>query len=273
MQPDVASTIDTITTEVFAAFGSGRQIAPFSSRPSGLTLDEAYRVTAALETKRKARGEAAAGRKIGFTNRTIWSEYGVSAPNWGYVTDRSAHALDATATLALAPFAEPRIEPEIVFGLARAPAPDMDEVALSGCIDWLAHGYEIVQSIFPQWKFTLADSVACNAMHGALLIGPRHSFAPRADQWRHELANFDIALYRNGALADRGHAANVLGSPLTALRHLVGLLAEDSVNPPLKAGEIVSTGTLTRALPVAPGENWHTELNGISLDGIRLAFA
>ena len=157
MPPDAASTIDMIAAEIFAAIGGGRQIAPFSSRPGELTLDDAYQVTAGLETKRRARGETAVGRKIGFTNRTIWTEYGVSAPNWGYVTDRSVHALDATARLALAPFAEPRIEPEIVFGLARAPAPDMDEVALSGCIDWLAHGYEIVQSIFPQWKFTLAE--------------------------------------------------------------------------------------------------------------------
>jgi 2-oxo-3-hexenedioate decarboxylase len=273
MQPDATSAVDTIATEVFAALGGTRQIAPFSSRPRGLALDDAYRVTAALETKRKARGETAVGRKIGFTNRTIWAEYGVNAPNWGYITDRSVRALSTASTLPLAPFAEPRIEPEIVFGLARAPAPDMDERALSACIDWIAHGYEIVQSIFPQWKFALADTVACNGMHGALLIGPRHPFAPRAEEWRHELANFDIALYRNGALADRGQAANVLGSPLTALRHLVGLLAADSVNPPLKAGEIVSTGTLTRALPVAPGETWHTELSGIPLDGIRLAFA
>jgi len=110
-------------------------------------------------------------------------------------------------------------------------------------------------------------------MHGALLIGPRHAFKPRAAQWRHELASFTVELYRDGELADRGAGANVLDSPLKALRHLVGLLAGDRVNPPLKAGEIVSTGTLTRALPVAPGEAWHTRLSGIALDGIALRFA
>jgi 2-oxo-3-hexenedioate decarboxylase len=65
----------------------------------------------------------------------------------------------------------------------------------------------------------------------------------------------------------------VLDSPFLALRHLIAVLAEDPVNPPLAAGEIVSTGTLTRALPVAPGETWRTRLNGIALDGIELRFS
>ncbi len=265
--------IETIAAEVDAAIGGARQIAPFSTRPGGLTLADAYRVTAQLERMRNARGETFVGRKIGFTNRTIWAEYGVYAPIWGYVTGRSLHDLAATATLPLAGFAEPRIEPEIVIGLAEMPAPDMDEAALAGCIDWLALGYEIVQSIFPGWKFAAADTVANNGLHGALLIGPRHVFKPRAAQWRRELAAFEIELYRNGALADRGRGSNVLDSPLSALRHLVGLLAGDPVNPPLKAGEIVSTGTLTRAFPVAPGELWLARPSGIPLDEICLRFA
>ncbi len=44
--------------------------------------------------------------------------------------------------------AEPRIEPEIIFKLALAPAPGMDETALQACIDWVGHDFEIVQSIF-----------------------------------------------------------------------------------------------------------------------------
>ena len=40
----------------------------------------------------------------------------------------------------------------------------------------------------------------------------------------------------------------------------------------LAAGEIVSTGTLTRALPVKPGETWTTKLTGIALEGASLRF-
>ena len=262
--------VDAIAAEVLAALDAPRQIAPFSARAKGLTQEDAYRVTARLAALRKARGETPVGRKIGFTNRTIWPEYGVYAPNWGYVTDRSVRDLKGPVSLAV--FLEPKIEPEIVFGLGAAPAPDMDEAALMGCVDWIAHGYEIVQSIFPHWKFKPEDTVACNAMHGALLIGERHPFKPRAEQWRRELAAFTIDLYCDGVLADSGRGANVLDSPLLALHHLVGLLADDPVNPPLRAGEIVSTGTLTRALPIAPGETWYTQLRGIALAGERLAF-
>jgi 2-oxo-3-hexenedioate decarboxylase len=56
------------------------------------------------------------------------------------------------------------------------------------------------------------------------LIGPRHPFAA---EWQRTLSAFEIDLKCDGRLVDRGRAANVLGGPLSALRHLVGLLATD----------------------------------------------
>jgi 2-oxo-3-hexenedioate decarboxylase len=79
-------------------------------------------------------------------------------------------------------------------------------------------------------------------------------------------------LFRNGVLADHGRATNVLNGPVFAFRHLVELLAGDTLNPPLAAGEIVTTGTLTRAFPVVAGEVWTTELTGIPLEGARIRF-
>jgi 2-oxo-3-hexenedioate decarboxylase len=222
---------------------------------------------------REARGERPVGRKIGFTNRTIWAEYGVYAPIWGHVYDRTLFDLaDVADGFPLAGLAEPRIEPEIVFGLGHVPSADMDDRALLGCIDWVAHGFEIVQSIFPGWRFAAADTVAAYGLHGALLIGPRQAVAPRRDAWLRELSGFEIDLHKDGAAIDHGRSANVLDGPLSALRHLLELLARDNVNPPLAAGEIVTTGTLTRAFPVAPGESWSTRLSGIALDGIRVRF-
>jgi 2-oxo-3-hexenedioate decarboxylase len=52
----------------------------------------------------------------------------------------------------------------------------------------------------------------------------------------------------------------------------VGLLRDQPEAPPLAAGEIVSTGTLTDAHPVAPGEIWRTEISGIPLRGLTLSF-
>ncbi len=258
-----------IAAEAHAAFNSGgRHVEPFSARYPAFSLDDAYAVTAQVHELRLAQGYRAAGRKVGFTNRRMWEVYGVGAPIWGYVYDRTLH--DLAAPLPLAPYTEPKIEPEIVFGLAAAPAPGMDDAALIKCVAWVAHGFEIVQSIFPDWHFSAADTVAANALHGALLIGPRHAVGARAEEWLRALGRFEVELSCNGRPMEHGHAMNVLDGPLSAVRHLAGLLARDPVNPPLAAGEIVSTGTLTLALPARPGETWTTTLKGIALDGISL---
>jgi 2-oxo-3-hexenedioate decarboxylase len=265
--------IQDIAKEVFAVLETGGQIAPFSKAYPDFGLKQAYSVTAAVRAAREARGERPIGRKIGFTNRTIWAEYGVYAPIWGYVYDRTVRDLTGEALeVSLAGMAEPRIEPEIVVGLAAPPAPGMDERELIHCIDWVAHGFEIVQSIFPNWSFQAPDTVAAYGLHGRLFIGPRHSAQSRRDDWARELSRFEIDLFRNGAQVDHGVAANVLDGPLFALRHLAETLAQDRLSPPLAAGEIVTTGTLTRAFPVAAGEEWSTKLTGIPLEGARIRF-
>jgi 2-oxo-3-hexenedioate decarboxylase len=268
------SDLRSITAEALAALDTGHQISPFSARFSAFDLDDAYHVAAAIRQMREARGEMPVGRKIGFTNRTIWAEYNVYGPIWGYIYNGTVHNLaEIGDTFSLMGLAEPRIEPEIVFKLALAPAPGMDETALLACIDWVGHGFEIVQSIFPGWKFSAPDTVAAFGLHGALLIGPRHSIAAHAEDWSRTLSTFEIDLKRDGAVIDHGRARNVLGGPVSALRHLIDILEGDQVNPPLAAGEIITTGTLTRALPVSAGETWTTKLTGVAFDGIRVRFA
>ncbi len=265
---------EQIAHDILAASAARRQIAPFSERIGGFDLATAYQVTAALRRQRQARGERPVGRKIGFTNRTIWEEYGVYAPIWGDMYDTTLKPLGTDGVVDLGPLLEPRIEPEIAFGLGRPPRAGMDEAALLGCIDWVAHGFEIVQSIYPAWRFAAADTVGAYGLHGVYRIGPRHSLHdhPGID-WLQALAGFEIELSRDGAVIDRGKAANVLDGPLSALRHLVELLAKDPANPSVAAGEIVTTGTVTRAFPVKAGETWSTKLHGLPLEGIAIRFS
>ena len=165
------------------------------------------------------------------------------------------------------------IEPEIVFKLAGAPDPTMNEMELLDCIEWIGHGFEIVQSIYPGWRFSVADTVAAGGLHGAFLLGPT---MPRdrvaSSDLNDVLSRLEIALLRGRSVIDRGCGANVLDSPLSALRHVVDMLARDRFNPPLRAGELVTTGTLTAAFPVAAGETWATRLAGISLADLSVTF-
>lgn len=111
-----------------------------------------------------------------------------------------------------------------------------------------------------------------DGLHAAVLVGPRHDTGTNAGEWLRALASFEIELFCDGKLMDKGHALNVLEGLLSTIRYLMDLLARDPDNPPLAAGEIVSTGTLTRALRVKPGETWTTKLNGIALENISLRF-
>lgn len=272
MSAVAAIDLDAIAASAMAARAAGRQIAPFSASHRTFGMADAYRVTPRLRRLREAQGERVLGRKIGFTNRTIWDEYGVDGPIWGYVYDRTVSDLRiAGGGVALAGFCEPQIEPEIIFQLAAAPDAGMDERDLLSCLAWVSHGFEIVDSIFPGWRFTAADTVAAFGLHGALLIGERHPIDGSAEQWLSRLHDFEIVL-TCGETEDRGHSRNVLGGPLSALRHLVSVLAGDDVNPPLAPGEIITTGTLTRALPVGPGQTWTTQLSGVPLRGASVTF-
>src|SRR5437879_4616072 len=82
--------LQAIAAEALAALDAGHQISPFSARLSAFDLDDVYRVTAAIRQMREMRGEMPVGRKIGFTNRSVWPEYG---PICGYVYNRTVHNL------------------------------------------------------------------------------------------------------------------------------------------------------------------------------------
>ena len=127
----------------------------FSTRYPSFTLDDAYRVTALANELRVAKGYKPVGRKIG-------SPIAGCGTNTACARRTGAMSTTARCTilpcrLPLAPYTEPKIEPEIMVGLAAAPSPGMDDAALLSCIAWVAHGFEIVQSIFPGWKFSLPD--------------------------------------------------------------------------------------------------------------------
>ena len=261
-----------IAEELVELEASGRMAPAFSARFPKFDAEYAYRVARRLHEHRLAIGWRPVGRKIGFTNRTIWPRYGVYEPIWGYVYDRTlVHAEGGRATVPLEGLAQPRIEPEIVFKL-QAPAPRLrDAQALLAAVEWVAHGCEIVQCHHPDWKVTLPDCIAANGLHGRLVVGtpvPAAEIPDLAEQ----LPGLQVALRRGGEVVDRGVGANVLDSPLLALEYLVELLATEGEYPQLTAGELVTTGTLTDAHPVAPGETWSTELRGLPLPGLTLRF-
>lgn len=242
---------------------------------SQLDMASAYERALAVRALRIARGERPVGFKVGFTNRALWPRYNVFAPIWGTVWDTTVTFCEGESQVPLAGTCQPRLEPEAVFRIATAPRdrPSLDE--LFACLDWVAPGFEIVQSHQPDWKFAAADTVADGGLHGRLLVGrrvPVTAIAANAPEFEHRLARAGVKLLRGSDPVDQGLGANVLDGPLHALRHFVDALRDCPGAPALQPGDVVTTGTWTDAWPVAPGERWMARFDA-PLSPLEISFA
>jgi 2-oxo-3-hexenedioate decarboxylase len=183
-------------------------------------------------------------------------------------------ANDGKATLSLANSAQPLIEPEIAFKLRTpVPANSNDPAEILRAIEWYAPSFEIVCCNFAGWKFTPAESAANFSLHWRLVVGTpvkvnQQNLAVLAD----ELRDCKITLSRNGAVMDRGKGSNALDHPALAMAFLADILATQPAYDPLAAGEIITTGTLTAALPIVAGETWTSEISGLPVAPLTVTF-
>jgi 2-keto-4-pentenoate hydratase len=266
--------IQDIARELLEAHDQAKLIGSIAAREPGFDLDAGYLVAAELMRVRRERGARPVGRKTGFTNRSIWALYGVGAPMWAHVYDDTvSYARDGRAEISLAGTVSPRMEPEILFKL-RAPIPVgcSDAEQLLASVEWYAHSVEIVHSHF-DWKFKLADAAADWACHARLIVGAPQAIRPGdLPLLARRLREVKAALYQGGTKRIEGIGANVLGSPAHALGFLADVVAKQPFMEPIAPGEIISTGTITDALPVKPGETWSTQITGLPAQNLTVSF-
>ena len=263
-----------VAQRLLDADATATTIEPITASAPEFGMDAAYEVLSEIASARRSDGWAPVGRKIGFTNRTLWELYGVDAPMWAHVWDRTlVRAVDGVAEVDLASLVQPRIEPEVVFGLAGPVPPDGDASMILSAVEWMAAGFEIVRCPYPGWRFALPDCCAAFGLHGRLVVGdPVPIDADRRAALAASLTSFDVTLRRGDEVVDRGVGSNVLDSPALALGHLARVLSSQSLHPQLAAGEIVTTGTVTDAWPVSPGETWHSDYGTLGISGLSVTF-
>jgi 2-keto-4-pentenoate hydratase len=262
-----------IARELLSALDDGALVPPIAEHAPGFDWDAAYAVAAELVKLRRARGERPVGRKVGFTNRNIWAEYGATSPIWAHVYDSTLiRAENNAATLSLRGAAQPRLEPEIAFRLkAPVAAGVADPVPLLEAIEWYAPSFEIVDCHFPRWKFRPADSAADFSFHWRLVVGaPVTIDGKDLPALAAKLKDCQVALARDGMVLARGTGANALDHPVLPIAFVADMLARQPAFEPLAAGEIITTGTLTAALPVKAGETWTSAYGGLPFTGLTL---
>src|SRR5262245_56771340 len=107
--------LELLAAELSAARDSRSHVASPSSRDTRFSIEDGYRVGALLRAEALARGRTQCGLKLGFTNQAVWTALGLDSPFWSPVY---VETVTEARTVSLDGFVEPRIEPEIVIGLA-----------------------------------------------------------------------------------------------------------------------------------------------------------
>jgi len=264
---------ETIADRLLEAADDRATLPLLSQTFNGFDVSRAYDVLFAITGRRQARGWTPVGWKIGFTNRTLWPRYDVWQPMWAPVWDRTLHrASDGHGVLDLAALVQPRIETEVVFCLGDdLPATDDARTVLEHTA-WIAAGFEIVQCHFADWRFAAADCTAAFGLHGALVVGTPLVLDDAArDRLVDDLTRADVTLGRGDEIVDTGVSSVVLDSPACALAHLSRCLDEQG-RARLRANDVVTTGTITDAWPVLPGERWTSDYGDLGIEGVSLRF-
>jgi 2-keto-4-pentenoate hydratase len=283
MSHDLTSHHDAeaLANELLSAYERGVMVPILPSARPGFDLNTAYEVEAALKQFREAGGHKAVGRKVGYANKALWRVLKLETLVWAHMYDDTVHYSHRnSATLSIAHPRSLKIEPEIVFGLKQPTlvddvgAPAATTVLAS--TDWLAVGFEIIDCPFPEWQFQPSDFVASFGLHAALVVGERVQVRPDSiAALVGELPRFKVRVScstssKNEQFVEEGSGRNSLRSPALCVAELSAAIARRFPSEPLRAGEIVSSGTLTAGHPADRGDLWKVEVEGLSLPPLTL---
>lgn len=237
-------TLDDCSACLWAAEAASTPTALLSSVHPGLDERDAYAIQSATLRRR---GVPPIGFKLGYTSAAMRAQMGIAHPNFGVLTEQHRLGVESRP-IARARLIHPRVEPEIALRLGRELAgPGHTRASVSDQLEAVLPALEIVDTRYPDYRFTTVDNIADNSSSAGFVTGP-----PTA--WRDDidLAGIEVALSADGRVLDRGRGADAMGDPLLALAWLAAFLAERGQAIP--AGALVLTGGLTRAHPAERGQ-------------------
>ena len=210
---------------------------------------EGYAIQALLE---HAGAGAPRGWKIAATNEEMRRALRTDSPIYGRVYAgciASSPYRVARATLC-SPI--PEVEYQVRLGAdlpVREKPYTVEEV--TDAVASLHPGLELAEcrfihdAAFPPLPAILADGAGC----GTLIPGPAIT------DWRNrDIAGQEVTLSSNGTIRRRGTAAAALEHPLVPLTWLANELSRTGIG--MKAGQMISTGTMTGMLAPKPGETF-----------------
>lgn len=220
-------------------------IAQLTAEFPDLPIEAAYEVQMHNVRRKLAEGDRIVGHKIGLTSKAMQTLLGVHEPDYGHLFASMQYQSGDVVDY---PLIQPKVEPEIAFVLKRDLEGDRIGVQdVLQATDYVLPAIEIVDSRIKDWKIGLADTVADNASSGCFVLGD----LPTAIQ-NVNLGTIGGIMRKNGQIAESGAGAAVLGHPALAVAWLANKVG--AYGTTLKKGDIVLSGAICAAIPVAPGD-------------------
>lgn len=247
--------------ELYEALLARRPLEPITSRESEISIEDAYHIQQRMIARRLEQGETVVGKKVGATSKAVQQMLNVHQPDFGYLLSGMAYAQGEA--IPMDSLIQPRAEGEIAFILKRdLMGPGVTTAAVLSATELVMPCFEIVDSRIKDWQIKIQDTVADNASCGVFVLGDQ-AVDPRGL----DLNLVGMVIEKNGELAATGAGAAALGSPLNAVAWLANTLG--ALGIPLKAGEIILSGSLGPLVPVQAGDNLRLAIGGIGGCSVR----
>jgi 2-keto-4-pentenoate hydratase len=225
-------------------------------------LDDGYEVQKIVHA-RGSTGRRRVGRKIGLTSPAVQQQMQVDTPDFGVLFADMAYG--DSQPIPFGELLQPRVEAEIAFVLgADVPEPDATATELLRAIDFVIPSIEVVDSRIADWDISIFDTVADNASAGVFVTGG----SPRSLGDVDDLGASEMTLTVDGEVVTSGTGAACLGHPLNSMVWLARAVA--ARGEPLRAGDLVLSGSLGALVPVGPGLTYDAHFGG--LGSVRATF-
>ena len=251
--------------ELYRCLRHRETVAPLTERHDGITIDDAYHVSRRIFERRLADGEKLVGKKIGVTGRPVQDMLDVRQPDFGYLTDAMWIGRDSGVEMPIGDrLIQPRAEGELAFVLSRdlqGPGVTADDVLAA--TDRVLACFEVVDSRVDSWRIRIQDTIADNASSGLFIVA-----AEGVGPYDTDLTNCRMRVSKNGAPLSEGRGtASDIGSPQGCVAWLANTLGAYGI--PLRAGEIILSGSLVPLEPVQPGDTMRCEIDGVGAVDVR----
>ena len=251
LDPAASAALDRLVT----ARASRQPCSPVRELLPAGDVDAAYAVQSAWAADQIAAGARVVGRKIGLSNPVVQAQFGVDRPDFGVLLDTMA--CTEREPVGIARTLQPKIEAEIAFVLANDLDGDVIGAAeVAAATAYVIPALEIVDSRIADWDISLVDNIADNASSGLFVLGDRQQGLGRLD-----LADCAMTMRRGDEVVSTGTGAAVLGHPLASVAWLATTVRD--LGRPLRAGEVILSGSLGPMVPVAPGDVFRADISGL----------